>query len=136
MTAAQKKALIDAAKAARIRAYAPYSKFEVGAAVLTDGGEIFDGCNIENASYGATVCAERVAIFKAVSNGKAKIRALAVIGRYPTPLPPCGICRQVLSEFGSKETEIIMMNDDGLAASATAGDLLPLSFEYPGTPNE
>ena len=94
--------LIDAAKAAMKNAYAPYSKFRVGAAVLTSTGEIFTGCNVENASYGMTNCAERTAIFSAVAaNGpKLEIRAVAVINDRGVPSSPCGACRQVIYEFG------------------------------------
>jgi cytidine deaminase len=94
--------LIDAAKAAMKNAYAPYSKFRVGAAVLTSAGQIFTGCNVENASYGMTNCAERTAIFSAVAaNGpKLEIRAVAVINDRRVPSSPCGACRQVIYEFG------------------------------------
>ena len=94
--------LIDAAKAAMKNAYAPYSKFRVGAAVLTSAGQIFTGCNVENASYGMTNCAERTAIFSAVAaNGpKLEIRAVAVINDRGVPSSPCGACRQVIYEFG------------------------------------
>lgn len=132
----QKRRLVVAAERARKIAYAPYSKFLVGAAVVTDDGEIFDGCNIENASYGATVCAERVAIFKAVNAGKTNIRGLAVVGEYPMPLPPCGICRQVLAEFADKDAVVIMKNTAGLVAQNSASELLPLSFEFHGVANE
>jgi cytidine deaminase len=96
--------LIDAAKAAMKNAYAPYSKFRVGAAVLTSAGQIFTGCNVENASYGMTNCAERTAIFSAVAaNGpKLEIRAVAVINDRGVPSSPCGACRQVIYEFGPK----------------------------------
>jgi cytidine deaminase len=96
--------LIDAAKAAMKNAYAPYSKFRVGAAVLTSAGQIFTGCNVENASYGMTNCAERTAIFSAVAaNGpKLEIRAVAVINDRRVPSSPCGACRQVIYEFGPK----------------------------------
>ena len=91
--------LLDQARRAREAAYAPYSNFKVGAAVLTAAGEIFSGCNIENASLGATICAERVAIFTAVAAGCRALTALAVIADTPDPVAPCGLCCQVLAEF-------------------------------------
>jgi cytidine deaminase len=121
-------ALIDAARQARSRAYAPYSNFQVGAAVLTSVGEIFSGCNIENASFGATICAERVAIFKAVAAGHRQFTALAVIAGAPAPVPPCGICRQVLTEF-SPDCRVIMANLEGEWRAALLQELLPLSFQ-------
>ena len=123
--------LVASATRARRKAYAPYSKFPVGAAVITEDGAIFDGCNIENASFGATVCAERVAIFKAVSAGKKRIAGLAVIANYPVPLPPCGICRQVLSQFARADTAVLMANTRGRMNRKSAGDLLPLAFAFP-----
>ena len=97
------KKLIEAARQAREKAYAPYSRFKVGAAVLTSDGKIYTGCNIENASYGMSNCAERTAIFKAVSEGETKLEALAVIGDTNTPISPCGACRQVIAEFGIQQ---------------------------------
>ena len=91
--------LLDQARRARETAYAPYSNFKVGAAVLTAAGEIFSGCNIENASLGATICAERVAILTAVAAGHRDLTALAVVADTPDPVAPCGLCRQVLAEF-------------------------------------
>jgi len=91
--------LLAAAKAAQRRAYAPYSKFRVGAALLTKSGKIYTGCNVENASYGLTICAERVALAKAVSEGHRKFKAIAVVAP-SAGLSPCGACRQVLAEFG------------------------------------
>src|SRR5512143_376004 len=92
--------LAQAARLASERAYCPYSRFRVGAAVLTEMGEIVSGCNIENASYGLTVCAERVAVFRAVAQGARTLRAVVVYTPTPTPSAPCGACRQVLYEFG------------------------------------
>jgi cytidine deaminase len=92
--------LKDAAKAASGRAYCPYSKFPVGAAVLTDAGEIFSGCNVENASFGLTICAERNAIFQAVANGARRMRAVLIFTPSIKPTSPCGACRQVINEFG------------------------------------
>lgn len=121
-------ALVDAATKVRRNAYAPYSKFKVGAAVLTDDGRTFTGTNVENASYGATMCAERSAIFSAISGGAKSIKALAVIADYPQPVPPCGMCRQVLSEMG-KGAQVIMANTAGVRRAETTESLLPLGFE-------
>ena len=136
MDSAVEKQLIMEALKARERAYAPYSHYAVGAAVLTDGGEIFGGCNVENASYGATICAERCAITKAVSEGAKHITAIAIIGgdagirgEVPEEAPPCGICRQVIREFADPAECIVL-----LARSAEKyrkmclEELLPLSF--------
>lgn len=93
------KALVDAARSARERAYAPYSRYRVGAALLAASGRVYTGCNIENAAYGATMCAERVALFKAVSEGEREFLALAVVAEGEEAASPCGACRQVLHEF-------------------------------------
>src|SRR5579862_6343991 len=98
-----KEELLNLARAAQANAYAPYSKFRVGAAVLLENGDVFTGCNVENASYGLTNCAERSAIFAAVSKlggGNVKIRAVAVVNDHDVPCSPCGACRQVIAEFG------------------------------------
>lgn len=122
--------LVEAAIEARCNAYAPYSgDYNVGAAVLTEGDKIFTGCNIENASFGATMCAERVAIFKAICEGFRKIRALAVVTESTHPEPPCGLCLQVLAEFGS-EAEIIMINMAGDLRVLNIKKLLPETFDY------
>ena len=122
------KELIERAKKARENAYAPYSKFKVGAAILTEDGEIYTGVNVENASFGLTVCAERVALFKAVSDGKRSFKAIAVVTDTEEPVPPCGACRQVLSEFG--DMEVIMANLKGDVKIARLRDLLPDSFKF------
>jgi cytidine deaminase len=122
-----KRKLIEEASKAREHAYAPYSKFKVGAAVLTEDGSIFSGSNIENASYGATICAEQVAIFKAVTAGHRHISAAAVIADLKDPVPPCGICRQELVEFGP-DAEIIMLNLHGQERSVKMSKLLPCAF--------
>lgn len=122
--------LLDQARYARETAYAPYSNFKVGAAVLTAAGDIFSGCNIENASLGATICAERVAILTAVAAGCRDLTALAVVADTPDPVAPCGLCRQVLAEF-SPDCRVIMANTAGLVRLANLKDLLPLAFRLP-----
>ena len=123
----EKEKIIDAAAMAREKAYAPYSGFKVGAAVLTKNGNLYTGCNIENASYGETVCAERVAIFKAVSEEDPHIEVLVVYSSSDIPAAPCGACRQVLTEFSS-DAEIIMANTDGEVRIASIKELFPLAF--------
>ena len=118
--------LIEMAKRARENAYAPYSNFKVGAALLTEDGEIFTGANVENASYGLSICAERVAVFKAVSEGKRKFKAIAVVTDTEKPTPPCGACRQVLAEFG--DIEVIMANLKGDVKVMKLSELLPEAF--------
>ena len=120
------KELLEAALAARERAYAPYSKFLVGAAVRAESGKIYTGCNIENASYGLTVCAERNALFSAVGAGERKFTALCVVGDTEEPISPCGACRQVMAEF--KVPRIILANLKGDVKEYTLEELLPLSF--------
>ncbi|OQX56957.1 MAG: cytidine deaminase [Thermotoga sp. 4484_232] len=122
------KELIERARKARENAYAPYSKFKVGAAILTEDGEVYTGVNVENASFGLTVCAERVALFKAVSDGKRSFKAIAVVADSEEPVPPCGACRQVLSEFG--DMKVIMANLKGDVKIARLRDLLPDSFKF------
>ncbi len=121
------KELISAASAARKNAYAPYSRFLVGAAVLTKSGRIFTGCNIENSSFGATVCAERVAIFKAVSEGEGDISALALVTATPKPSNPCGLCLQVLSEVNPDMT-VYLANTKGKVKVTSVKKLLPSRF--------
>lgn len=120
------KDLIQAAQAARDKAYVPYSNFKVGAAVLTQEGKIYTGCNIENASYGLCNCAERTAIFKAVSEGENELIAIAIVADTTGPVSPCGACRQVMAEFGINK--IIMCNLQGSEHIATLEELLPYSF--------
>jgi cytidine deaminase len=117
--------LIALAKEARDRAYAPYSRFRVGAALRTASGRLYSGCNVESASYGLSVCAERVAIFKAVAEGEREFEALAVVSE--TLASPCGACRQVLAEFGLGTKVIIADLDAGMQVF-TVGDLLPAAF--------
>jgi cytidine deaminase len=119
--------LIDTARRPRERAYSPYSNFPVGAAVLTLTGEIFSGCNIENASFGAAICAERVAIFRAVSAGQRRFTALAAIADTPEPVAPCGLCRQVLAEF-SPDCLVVMANLAGQWRLVELRKLLPFTF--------
>jgi len=121
------KKLLKMAEEARLKAYVPYSKFKVGAALLTKEGKIYTGCNIENASFGLTICAERVAIFKAVSEGSTQFEALAVICDSGKPCFPCGACRQIISEFGN-ETSIIISNLEGKIKISNINELLPDAF--------
>ena len=120
--------LITAATAATERAYAPFSQFRVGAAVVTDGGRIFSGCNVENSSYGLTNCAERTAIFRAVAEAGPNlvIEAIAVISAQNVPCSPCGACRQVIYEFGPKATLIFRSTSGWREAPIT--ELLPEGF--------
>lgn len=120
--------LIELAKTARGFAYIPYSKFAVGAVLITEDDEAVLGCNVENASYGLTNCAERTAIFKAVSEGKRKFKKLIVIGDTDQPISPCGACRQVISEFCPPEMPIILTNMKGDILETTVGELLPWAF--------
>lgn len=120
--------LIEAARKARENAHAPFSKFKVGASLLTETGEIITGCNIENASYGLTMCAERVAIFKAISEGVTKFRRIAVVADTETLTPPCGACRQIIWEFCG-DVEVVMANLDGATETMQMSELLPKAFD-------
>ena len=124
----QQQRLIKAARTALKHAYAPYSRFRVGAALLTTTGKVFVGCNIENASYGMTNCAERTAIFSAIANigPKMQIRALAVVNDQGIPCSPCGACRQVINEFGPQAT-VVFAGAKGLK-QARITELLPEGF--------
>jgi cytidine deaminase len=122
-----KQALLEAARQVRANAYAPYSGFEVGAALLGKSGKIYTGCNVENASYGATICAERAALLGAIAAGEREFVALAIAGGGAKPVPPCGICRQFLSEFGT-DLQLIMAGPGGAVVEARLGDYLPESF--------
>lgn len=112
--------------------YVPYSHFHVGAALLTKSGKIYTGCNIENAAYGPSNCAERTAIFKAVSEGEKEFEAIAVVGGSEGKIedfcPPCGVCRQVMAEFCDKDFKIILSNGKKEVKTFTLSDLLPESF--------
>ncbi len=123
-----KNELLQAAQAAWSRAYAPYSNFRVGAAVLGADGRIYSGCNVENASYGLTCCAERNAIFAMVAAGETKIREILVIGDSAEFLPPCGACRQVIAEFAAAPTIVHMCDRSGDCRDTTVGELLPFIF--------
>ncbi|MCB6514069.1 cytidine deaminase [Veillonella atypica] len=126
MTELEIQKLMDCAIKARENAYSPYSHFAVGAALLCEDGTLYEGCNIENASYGLTNCAERTAIFKAVSEGHIKFKVLAVVADTEGPCAPCGACRQVMAEF--KIPLIIMGNLMGNIKIVTIEELLPFSF--------
>lgn len=128
-------ALLKAATEARERAYAPYSGFKVGAALLTESGQVITGCNVENASFGATICAERGAVAHAISLGERRFSAIAVIADFPEPVMPCGICRQVLAEF-APDMPVIMANVKGDRRTMTVQELLPGVFRLPGTDAE
>ena len=122
--------LIRAAFAVRERAYTPYSHFKVGAALLTRSGRVFTGCNIENAAYTPTNCAERTAVFKAVSEGHRTFRRIAIAAATERFTAPCGVCRQVLAEFNPELTmEVILVNSRGETREMTLRDLLPWSFD-------
>lgn len=122
------KKLLQLAQEAREKAYAPYSNFKVGAALLSTDGLVFTGCNIENAAYSPTNCAERTAIFKAVSQGVRNFAALAVIASTEEPVSPCGVCRQVMAEFFSPDTLVILGNLKGDYTETTLRELLPGAF--------
>lgn len=127
------KELIAGAKRALENAYAPYSVFHVGACVLCDDGRAFTGCNVENASYGAAICAERTAIVKAVSEGAKRIMKIAVVSDGGRLTPPCGICLQVLSEFMDQAGEVLLQNETGEIIKYQLGELLPLGFHLEDT---
>jgi len=124
----KKKELLKAARAARSRAYAPYSNFHVGAAVLGANGRIYSGCNVENASFGLTCCAERNAIFAMVAAGEKKIREILIIGQSDEFLPPCGACRQVIAEFAAPAAKVHMSDKKGKCLTTTVGELVPFIF--------
>ena len=123
--------LVEFSKEAMQRAYAPYSGYQVGAALLCADGSVYLGCNIENASYTPTVCGERTAIFKAVSEGKREFTAIAICGGkngvITGAFPPCGVCRQVMREFCDDDFTVYLVNKDGFD-TVTLADLLPYSF--------
>lgn len=120
--------LMEQSKIAREHAYVPYSKFKVGAALLTKDGEVIHGCNIENASYGLSNCAERTAIFKAVSENKRDFAAIAIVADTEGPCSPCGACRQVIAEFCAKDMPVYLTNLKGDVLETTVEQLLPGAF--------
>lgn len=123
--------LVQAAKEALQNSYSPYSNYKVGAALLTEQGKIFTGCNVENGSYGASNCAERTAVFKAVSEGERRFTAIAIAAEdTETPPFPCGICRQVISEFCSQETPVLIYDGNGAVYNAELGELIPHAFDF------
>lgn len=124
-----KKTLIKTALHAMDNAYVPHSKFKVGAALLTKSGNIYGGCNIENASFPLTCCAERVAIFKAISAGEQQFKAMAVIADTGEVISPCGACRQVMAEFFTDDVNIYLCNVAGKTEQTTIQTLLPFSFQ-------
>ena len=130
MNSALRTRLLDAAERALRNAHAPYSHYRVGAAVLTDGGKIYAGCNVENASYGLTNCAERVAVGAAVAAGAKHVKAVAVVADGPAAPHPCGACRQVLAEFAKDDTPVLVAIRGHLrtAEILTLGALLPHAF--------
>ncbi|MDQ0161304.1 cytidine deaminase [Aeribacillus alveayuensis] len=120
--------LLEEAKVAREMAYAPYSKFKVGAAIETVDGKIYKGCNIENAAYSMCNCAERTALFKAISEGDQEFKALAVVADTNRPVPPCGACRQVIAELCPIDMKVILSNLKGDIQELTVEELLPGAF--------
>ena len=128
MNEAEDQTLIETAKAARLRSVAPFSNFLVGAALQTKAGKVFTGCNVESASYGLTVCAERVAIWKALSEGERDFTNLVVVADTETLTPPCGTCRQIIWEF-AKHATIVLANLRGQREEVHIGDLLPKAFD-------
>lgn len=122
------KKLIESAKTAREKAHAPFSNFKVGASLSNENGEIFTGCNIENASYGLTMCAERVAVFKAISEGKQDFTQIAVVADTDELTPPCGPCRQIIWEFCG-DIPVTMANLKGDSETMKMSELLPRAFD-------
>ncbi|MCR8967300.1 cytidine deaminase [Streptococcus zalophi] len=120
--------LIRLAKTASKNAYVPYSQFPVGAALKTKQGDIFIGCNIENASFSLTNCAERTAIFKAISEGQKDFSEIAIYGETKDPISPCGACRQVMAEFFEQDCKVTLIAKNGQTVEMTVGELLPYSF--------
>lgn len=121
--------LLDAAREVRERAYAPYSKFKVGAAVRGPSGRIYQGCNVENVAYPEGTCAEAGAIAAMIAQGETEIIEVAVIADSPSPVPPCGGCRQKLAEFGRADTPVLLATTAGKTLATTVGELLPGRFD-------
>lgn len=128
MGASDRGSLIDAARRARQNAHAAFSGFKVGAALETTDGHVVTGCNVENATYGLTICAERVAMFKALSEGHRAFKRIAIVADIEAPTPPCGACRQILWEFGG-DLEIVLANLSEEKGSYRLAALLPLPFD-------
>jgi cytidine deaminase len=128
LSASDRRLLIDAARAAREHAVARFSNFKVGAALETPDGTVITGCNVENATYGLTICAERVAMFKALSEGHRVFSRVAIVADTEDPTPPCGACRQILWEFGG-DLEVILANLTQEKGAHRLKDLLPLPFD-------
>ncbi len=121
-------ALVAAAASVRKNAYAPYSRFPVGAAVLAGSGRAFAGCNVENCSYGLSLCAERAAVAAAIAAGETEIAAVAIVTGSAEPSPPCGLCLQTLAEFGAPEMAVVLVNPRGVRRRCLLRDLLPRAF--------
>ncbi|HZJ46470.1 MAG TPA: cytidine deaminase [Pyrinomonadaceae bacterium] len=128
MSEKNSESLIEAAKKARLQSVAPFSNFLVGAAIRTEDGKVYTGCNVESASYGLTVCAERVAIWKALSEGERKFSELAVVADTESLTPPCGTCRQIIWEF-ARGAKIVFANLEGTTETFEIKDLLPRAFD-------
>ncbi len=122
--------LIEAATTVRERAYAPFSSFLVGSAVLMSDGSVHVGCNVENRTFGATICAERVAVTSAVAHGARRLEAVVVVTDTDPPAPPCGICREVLTEFGHPDVPVLAVSTQGTRRETRLGDLLPQAFDF------
>ncbi|QMU08923.1 cytidine deaminase [Levilactobacillus suantsaii] len=120
--------LLKVATAMLDKAYTPYSHFHVGAAVVGESGKVYGGCNIENASYGATNCAERTAIFSGIAAGERHFQAILVTGNTDGPIAPCGICRQVIAEFFDQDAPVYLTNQRGAVAETTVAGILPGAF--------
>jgi cytidine deaminase len=127
LSAGDRQRLLSVAAEVRLKAYAPYSGYQVGAALLAQSGRIYGGCNVENASYGASICAERVATVRAIAEGETEFLALAVVADSPEPGSPCGICRQFLAEF-APQLHLILANLDGKSRSGSLAEYLPYAF--------
>ena len=128
LSSMNKEQLLAQSKIARENAYVPYSKFPVGAALLAEDGTVFHGCNVENASYGLTNCAERTAIFKAVSQGVKTFKGIAIVADTEGPCSPCGACRQVIAEFCKGDMPVYLTNLKGDVLETTVEKLLPGAF--------
>lgn len=127
-TPEQKNKLLSTARDVLNNSHSPYSKFKVASSVLTEGDQVYPGVNVENASYGGTICAERTAIFNAVTFGSKKIKAILVLTNEDDPWPPCGFCRQVMAEFANANAPIYLANMNGIQKEFTLGELLPQAF--------